>query len=116
MLDLWPFVLVALAAYRVTRFFVFDSLMGFNLESRSKMSRWLDVRSYNSDGSDRDDRSWLWLKTVDLLVCPFCLGFWITFGIWAAVYYGPSWVLVPVAVFALAGVQTLLNATERKLR
>lgn len=64
-----------LVAWRITWFLVFDSLMGFNLESTSAMSRRLDTFAYKADNNDRS----FWRgKLGDLLTCPFCLGFWVS--------------------------------------
>jgi len=112
MLEPWQFIIVALCAYRLTRFFVFDSMLGANLESHSKFSQWLDVFAYNADGTDK---SWVRGKFADLLVCPYCLGFWLSLGGWAAWTWGPSWVPYVVTAWAVAGAQSMLNITERKL-
>lgn len=113
MLDPWYFAVVALAAYRITRFVVYDSLIGASLESRSNFSMWLDRFAYTEDGANR---SWLRGKIGDLLNCPFCVGSWIALATWAAWYYGGDPLRIVVTVWAVLGAQSLLNATERKLR
>lgn len=116
-LDPFAFVLVTLFAYRVTRFVVFDSLAGANLESRSKFSRRLDTWAFTQDGHDK---SWVRGKIGGLLVCPFCIGFWISFAslgvyVWAAGFEVTSWVMFGVWVWAVAGAQSLVSIAERRL-
>jgi len=117
MLGPWEFVLVSLTAYRLTRFFVFDSLLGANLESRSKFSRRLDTWAWTAEGNDK---GWVRGKVAGLLVCPFCLGFWISLAVvaafsWAADIAFAGWVQLGVLVFAVAGLQSLLSQIERRL-
>jgi hypothetical protein len=110
-LTAWAVFIIALAAYRLTRFLVFDSLFGFNLASRSRMSGRLDRWAYTTDGKDRT----YWRgKLADLLVCPYCTGFWVTIGVWASWFYGPTWLRVIVVLFAIAGVQAFLNHLDQR--
>ena len=116
MLEPYALLLVALAAYRITRFLVFDSLMGFNLESGSKMSRRLDVWAWTAEGQERPGAGgWLRDKVGNLLVCPYCLGFWIAAACWAAWAWGPSWVQYVLVAWAAAGAQALLSTVDRRL-
>lgn len=112
MVEPWEFLIVALAAARITRFVVLDSLIGFNLDSGSKMSRRLDVFAYAPDGSDR---SWVRAKIGDLLNCTYCTGFWITVACWAAAVWGPGWAIGFLTCWAAACVQALLNVADRAL-
>lgn len=103
-------LVVALAAFRLTRFFVYDSLVGSNLESGSRWGETLDRWAYTRDGKDR---GWLRGKVADLLTCPWCLGFWLSLGcvaVWAE-FPGWRWVLVP---WAVAGAQGILSTWERR--
>lgn len=109
-LDPWAFLIVALAAFRVTRFVVFDSLVGAHPESGSRFSRWLDGWAWDAEG---EDRSWLRGKVGTLLACPWCSGFWITAGVYAAWLQWPQvrwlWLL-----WAAAGVAGVLSTWERR--
>lgn len=106
-------VLLILASFRITQFFVWDSLMGFNTESGSSTSMWLDRFAYHDDGTDR---TWLRGKVGDLLSCPRCLGFWISLGVYALwVSADRAWDDRAVAVhvimiFAVAGGQIILDS------
>ncbi len=96
-------ITVVLAAFRITRFFIYDSMVGANIESGSKFSQWLDGWAYTADGER--DRTWFRGKVAGLLVCPWCLGFWISLGTvaWWAEWPEARWVLVPWAVSAVVG-------------
>lgn len=125
MLGPWPFVVAALAAARLTQFFVFDTLMGAHPDSGSRFSVAVDRFAYwgqipAPEGYiDGDDRSFWRGKIGDLLTCPFCLGFWISAACYLAVvvYEGtwgasPLWVHV-LSIFAVAGLQALANGLTR---
>lgn len=117
MLGPWDFVVVALAAYRMTRFVVFDSLIGFNLDSGSPASRWLDVWAWNADGSDKPGfGGWLRNKVATLLLCPYCIGFWITLACWATWTWAPSWCQYVLVAWAAAGAQALLSTLDRRMQ
>jgi len=114
-LEPLEFVIICLAAYRLTRFFVKDSLMGFGPDSGSRLSVRVDRFAYDSEGNGR---SW-WREYVgDLLTCTWCLGFWISAMVYFA-YLGGSlgwtavgnidWTVHGVSVFSVAGVQGYLN-------
>lgn len=111
-LSLTEWVILSFAAFRFTQFFVFDSLMGFNPESGSKMSNRLDGFAYNKDGSNR---SYVRGKIGDLLTCPWCLGFWLSTATYLLfVISTHSWSSTPIlghvlGAFAVAGGQGFLN-------
>lgn len=114
-LDPFTFVIVTLAAYRVTRFLVWDSLMGANLESHSWWARFIDRFAYTPEGHNR---SWWRGKIGDLLVCPFCTGFWVALALtcgwsWVAPWDlgRPGW----FTVFAVAGAAAMLNIFDRAI-
>jgi len=109
--DFLILILLSFAAFRITRFFVKDSLIGFGSDSGSAMSVRVDNFAYYDNG---DDRSWLRGKVGDLLTCVWCLGFWVSVGVyagwtqtvpWNAERPG-QWILT---VFAIAGAQGYLN-------
>jgi hypothetical protein len=113
MLGPAEFALLILASYRITRFFVRDSLIGFGEDSGSAMSVRIDAFAYNTDGSDR---SWIRGKIGDLLTCVWCLGFWVSAGCYFAFVaatgrLGEFPVAVDVlSVFAIAGGQGFLSS------
>lgn len=109
----FQYALVVLAAYRITRFLVKDSLIGFGPDSGSKTSVRLDRWAYNEDGGDR---SFLRGKVGDLLTCVWCLGFWVSAIVYvAAVVSLGEWDSIPlvwhgIAIFAVAGGQGFLSS------
>ena len=113
MLEPIQYVILIFAAYRLTRFFVRDSLIGFGDDSGSAMSVRVDAFAYNSEGIDR---SWLRGKIGDLLTCVWCLGFWISAACYVAfVLATSSWSAIPnavhfISIFAIAGGQGYLSS------
>jgi hypothetical protein len=109
------FLLLSLAAYRVTRFFVDDSLAGGNPRSGSEFGLWLDRWGRTPDG---DDRVWWRGRLTDLWGCTYCLGAhvsWILTCLWLWVW---PWQLGRdgwLTAVALAGAQALLNAADHRL-
>jgi len=116
MLEALVFVVLIAAAYRITRFFVIDSLIGFSTDSGSRMSVRIDAFAYDTGGKDRN---WWRGKVGDLLTCTFCLGFWISAVVYFA-YLGATvgidgientaWALHVINVFAIAGGQAYFNS------
>ena len=119
MLTPFMFVLVCLAVFRVTRFFIHDSMLGSSLDSGSRFSMWLDRFCYYEDKPRRGmDRSWLRGKINDLLTCPFCLGFWISLATVCIVLHIVPWSLGIqgwVTVWAVAGFSVLIYELTVKL-
>jgi hypothetical protein len=109
-LEPLEFVLLVLASYRITRFFVSDSLMGFGPDSGSQVSAWVDRFAYTEDGVDR---SFLRGKLGDLLTCTWCLGFWVSLAALCAWGQVAPWELGTEGVltaFAVAGGQGFMNS------
>jgi len=127
-------IVLGLASYRLTRFFVWDSLigMGSKEEVDPDTNRIVDVpvtpwgekvyafgyHAEDGDGFHRgDDRSFLRGKIGDLLGCPWCLGFhisWMVYALWTwslpwQVESPQAWVLM---TFAIAGVQGFVGSRE----
>lgn len=112
-LSLAEWIILSFAAFRFTQFFIYDSLMGFNPESGSKMSARLDEFAYDTEGRDR---GYVRGKIGDLLICPWCLGFWLsaityfTFVLAADRFSGYALALHVLGVFAVAGGQGFLSS------
>ena len=107
-------VILSFAAFRLTQFFVFDSLWGGNPHSGSKRSARIDKFAYNQE--DGSDRSFLRGKYGDLMSCPWCIGFWISaatftaYAVSAGQWGDYSLVMNVLLMFAVAGGQGLLNS------
>jgi hypothetical protein len=111
MLDPWPAIVVALAAYRITRLIVLDSLLGEYPDAEHPRGtgyrRWLDRFAYQEGGANRSAfRGWL----GDLLTCTWCTGVWVSAAAWAAWVWGADWVRDIEMVAAIAGVQGYLSS------
>lgn len=91
MISLTVLIVLSLATYRITRFFLFDTLMGSRPESGTKWSAKLDAFGYNEDGSNR---SFLRGKIADLLTCPFCFSFWVASALLALWTWSLPWTAV----------------------
>lgn len=77
----WAFVLLALAAFRLFRLIAEDSLLD---RPRDALTGRLGE------------------KAELFVVCPWCLGFWITAGWWLAWLVWPHWALVAATPLALS--------------
>lgn len=123
--DATTYAILIFAAYRITRFFVEDSLLGFGPNSESRMSVRVDRFAYfdetdedvqNGERVDGEGRTWLREKVGDLLTCTYCLGFWISAAVYLSfVLATDSWDLAEpvvhgISVFAVAGGQGFLNS------
>lgn len=87
--------MLVLATYRLTR------LIGWDVITRPIRVR-LTRRSESPDRMLPGYRQTLW----EFLNCPFCLGFWISLGIWAAWWVTPKWTVwlaLPLALSAAVG-------------
>lgn len=99
-MDLLTFAILAFATYRVTRFIGLDTMFE---DTRDIFVHWLDVRRRNA--TNRWARL-LYRKTHDLIVCAFCVSFWVAvswLAFWAAISdYDFDWVFI-LHAFAVAG-------------
>lgn len=110
--DPWMFVIAALASFRLARFFVRDSLVGANTESGSKFSQLLDNWAWTEEGAPK---GWVRDKVGNLLVCTYCLGFWLSLAVWCGLTRTWPWDLTVegwATVFAVAGAQALLSIID----
>jgi hypothetical protein len=104
MVDLLTLVLLALAAYRITRLIVIDSIF-------DEVRDWIDrkVGDLVTDKVTGQYRRRVVIEKIQtLLGCTWCVGVWVSLGIywlWAGEFD-----FIPVA--AVAGLQGLLHAFE----
>jgi hypothetical protein len=104
------YVILSVAAYRITRFMLFDSLIG---HSRQRWYVWLGNHSmdYQGWGSKR----FLAHKLLELTSCSWCLGVWVSAAIfwlftWTNPIYWGRFGYITVA--AIAGFQGMIHAVE----
>ena len=102
-LNLFKFFILALASYRITRFLVIDSLIaGFRQR--------LYVRLANSSTNGNRLKKFLASKILEGISCTWCLGVWISGGVyWLYTEYGLTWYLI---LAGLAGLQGYFHAFE----
>lgn len=128
MIDLLTIAILSLAAYRITRFFVEDSLIGMGsyetLDPDTQKvvnvpnSDWGGVVMrfcYKEDGTE--DRGFFRGKLGDLLGCIFCLGFWISCTVLALWTWSLPWQVASpqdwvLTAFAIAGVQAFIGSRQ----
>ena len=97
-------VLLALAAYRLTRLIVIDALFD---EARDWFFQILDYR-YDKKTQAYVSRNFLLQKLSYLLQCTWCAGVWVS----ALVYYLYSGTFDFLPVAAIAGAQGMIHALE----
>lgn len=106
-IDLIPLLVLGFAAYRITRFFIIDSLLD---GSRNKLHVFLANRA-----TKEHKLHLLWEKLYDLTSCTWCWGFWISLVVYAVIMWVAPWDFTRfdvINVFAIAGVQGILHAIE----
>lgn len=107
-------VVVALAAYRLTRVVVEDTIS-------ASFRAWLWRHAYEPAGFDtRLEREvsyrrhgrvgWVWEKAFQLATCPHCTGFWLSIGAFAAWLHGPAWVRTGLLALAVSGIQSFISS------
>lgn len=107
-LTFFDLTLIALASFRLTRLFVYDSITKFFREQfwDAKESRGKVVLAKPERGPRR--------TLADLLSCPWCFGLWATAAV-TFFYLLSSFAYFPILLLALAGVATLLQLTANMI-
>lgn len=94
-------VILGLAAYRVTRLLVIDSLLE---PGRSKLHAKLEQK-----------HGAIWSKIYDLVSCTWCVGVYVSFAIYAIYLWNvfTDWTRLDwLSAIAVSGVQGMLHALE----
>jgi hypothetical protein len=101
-LTLTDYVLITLAAWRVTRLFIYDAITKFIREQFWDAKK--VGRGYRLEKPKTGPR-----RTVaDLLSCPWCFGIWASASV-LFFYLLTPYAIFPVAVLALSAVATFLQ-------
>lgn len=103
MIELAILVVLSLASYRITRFFVIDTLPE---TARHKFHAFL---------LNRKHAKWVFGKLYELTSCTWCLGVHVSWLLWWAytrVYPWDFGIKGWISVFAIAGVQGMIHAIE----
>lgn len=107
MIEIIPLIILALASYRLTRFFIFDTLIA---GTRNKFHSFL-VNKAQKEGK----LHLLWEKLYDLTSCTFCLGWWISLALYTTYTLQYPWDfgrLGWINVFAIAAIQSFVHVLE----
>lgn len=110
-------LVVALAAYRITRVIVDDTIT-------ASWRTWLWRHAYVVGGYDAaTDRNvavrrdgggtlagWAWVKAYQLFTCPFCTGWWVTIAFYVAWFGWPSSARDVVRLAAAIGMQAFVSS------
>lgn len=92
-------IILGLAAYRVTRFLLFDTLIE-------------GVRnSFYTFLANRRRPAILWSKLLELTTCTWCAGVWVTTGLYL-LWINYDWSHAPILIAAIAAIQGLTHAFE----
>lgn len=101
-LELVDYVLIALASWRVTRLFVYDSITKFVRE------QFWDVKKVGKQLRLEKPKTGIRRSLADLFDCPWCFSVWSTAAI-AFFYLITPYSEFPIIILALSGVATLLQ-------
>lgn len=98
-----PLVVLALAAYRITRFLIIDSL---TQGLRTKFHVWL---------TSRNKLQSVFEKLFELTSCTWCFGWWVSLALYSLFLWSAPWSFGRmdwISVFAIAGIQGMIHALE----
>lgn len=105
MIEFLPLVVLGLAAYRLTRLLVIDTIFE---GSRNRLHTFLVNRQHGK-------LRLFWDKAHDLLSCTWCSGTWVSVALYSVfVWHNPTdftrldW----ISVLAIAAIQGLLHSFE----
>lgn len=101
-LSLFDLTLLALASFRVTRLFVYDSMTKFIRE------QFLDVKTVRGKEVVQKPEGGMRRTLADLVCCPWCFGIWATTCV-VFFYLLTPLAYLPILILALAGVATFLQ-------
>jgi hypothetical protein len=101
-----PLLVLALAAYRITRFLVIDTMLE---GSRTRFYSFLTNRS-----DKNGPLHLIWYKLFELFSCTWCLGFWVSVILYTIYAWNqPDFTKFDIInVFAIAGIQGMVHALE----
>ena len=98
--DWWTLLLLGLAAYRLFRLISEDTIMDIP-------RAWLVALPFNWKPGQRIPGGYR-QRLAEFLVCPWCLGFWISLALWGAWQLWPHGTLVVSGLLALSTLVGLL--------
>lgn len=104
----WVFVLLTLAAYRLTRFVGWDGITApvrERITHREEAGSGKDARDTSKGRKHRPYRP----KVDEFLHCPFCVSWWLCFGGYIAWLAWPHAVEVLAVPWAASGIAGLIS-------
>jgi hypothetical protein len=102
----WALVLLALGAYRLTRLVGWDD---FPLAVRARDWAVGPDWEYPEDSDGEPDPVFRRPKLAHFLVCPFCVGFWISLACYLGYLLAGRYALAVLAPFAISAVVGLVS-------
>ena len=108
MIQIIPLIVLSIAAYRITRLLVIDTLIA---GLRNKFHTIVVNKSHKENKGFH----LFWDKLYELTSCTWCAGFWVTVALyWAYTWSSPIYWnrLDIINLFAIAGIQGFLHALE----
>lgn len=105
MLSLTALIVLAFAAFRITRFIVFDAILN---EPRKVLYNLLSIKKKRGSGELIIRGGYINRKLSQLSTCTWCVGFWVS----ALVYYIHIRDFNLINICAVAGVQSLLHTLD----
>lgn len=110
----WEFLILTLATFRLTRLFVYDSIMqffrDFFLEKKSETK---DGRLYITRSKSKYSKFGFKRLFADLLDCPWCTGVWMALIIMFLFYISPySWPFL--VLLSVAGASSFIQISINK--
>jgi hypothetical protein len=106
-IEIIPLIVLAIAAFRITRFLIIDDLIH---DVRARLYTFLANQAQKNG-----KLKFLWEKIYDLSACTWCTGFWVSVALyWTYIWTSPMfWSRFDVInIFAIAGIQGFLHALE----
>lgn len=108
----WQFVLLALAAFRVTRLVGWDDItdkLRHKLLSKPVMITRTVGGEPTRSRTPVPDRVWRTNVVARMVRCPWCLGWWVCLAWWAAWIVWPHGTLIAATPWALAALVGLVS-------
>ena len=108
-INVFTFILLALASFRITRLIVFDKITEF-----IRQPFFDEIEEENEEGTIevfyRPKRTPIKKFIGELLSCYWCTGVWISIAVVAGFLFYPTIFLPIMLVFAVAGLAAILES------
>ncbi len=113
-INAFHFILLGLAAFRITRLFTLDVITEFIRGPFVKERSYRTPEGVFKVDQEARDESPLREHIGELISCYWCAGIWISLGLVFAYFYIPSAIFLPfLLLLGIAGIQALLEGLAR---